>query len=119
MRSRGTIATQEPIDMDDTLAYQTITGLAAMIRAGKATPVELAEAMLARIEALDPHLHAFIALTRRRALAEARAAQSALDGGHDLGPLHGVPYAVKDLYDVAGEATTGGTRWLAGNVARA
>src|SRR5215510_5868630 len=95
----------------------TIAELGAQIRAGSVSPVQVAEATVARNEALDKRLHAFIATTGDRALAEARAAEILLRGGHDLGPLHGIPYAVKDLYDVAGEATTGGTRLLSGNVA--
>jgi aspartyl-tRNA(Asn)/glutamyl-tRNA(Gln) amidotransferase subunit A len=97
--------------------FATITELAARIRSDALSPVDLTEACLERVMALDKRLHAFIALTRERALAEARAAETLLRGGHDLGPLHGVPYAVKDLYDVKGVATTAGTRLLAGNVA--
>lgn len=104
---------------DQTLAFAPITELAARIRAGTLSPVTLAEALLDRIAALDGRLHAFIALTRERALGEARAAESALRAGQDLGPLHGIPYAVKDLYDVRRVATTAGTRLLADNVARA
>jgi aspartyl-tRNA(Asn)/glutamyl-tRNA(Gln) amidotransferase subunit A len=99
--------------------FMTIAALGAEIRSGAASPVQVAEATLARIGALDKRLHAFIAMTGERALAEARAAEILLRGGHDLGPLHGIPYAVKDLYDVAGQATTAGTRLLAGNVAAA
>ncbi len=99
------------------LEFATVTELAARIRAGALSPVKLAETCLERIAALDERLHAFIAVTRDRALAEARAAETLLRGGHDLGPLHGVPYAVKDLYDVKGLATTAGTRLLADNVA--
>jgi aspartyl-tRNA(Asn)/glutamyl-tRNA(Gln) amidotransferase subunit A len=102
---------------DTSTAFATITELAAQIRAGTVSPVTLAETRLERIAALDKRLHAFIAVTRDRALAEARAAETLLRGGHDLGPLHGVPYAVKDLYDVKGLATTAGTRLLAGNLA--
>src|SRR5262249_17769747 len=105
--------------MADDLAFESITGLAAGIRAGRLSPVALAEQLLARIDALDPRLHAFIAVSRERALAEARAAESALKGGQDLGPLPGNPSAAKDLYDVRGLPTTAGTRLLAGNVARA
>ena len=57
-------------------------------------------------------------MTRERALAEARAAELALRGGQDLGPLHGIPYAAKDLFDVRGVPTTAGTGLLAGNVAK-
>lgn len=103
---------------DSGIAFATITELAGRIRSGALSPVALAEATLERAAALDKRLHAFIALTRDRALAEARAAEALLRAGCDLGPLHGIPYAVKDLYDVAGQATTAGTRLLAGNVAR-
>ena len=99
------------------LEFSTIAELAAQIRAGATSPVKLTEAFLARITALDKRLHAFIEVTRDRALAEAQAAETLLRGGHDLGPLHGVPYAVKDLYDVKGLPTTAGTRLLGGNVA--
>ena len=102
---------------DPSLEFATITELGTQIRAGALGPVKLAEACLARIGALDKRLHAFIAVTSARALAEARAAETLLRGGHDLGPLHGIPYAVKDLYDVKGLATTAGTRLLAENIA--
>jgi aspartyl-tRNA(Asn)/glutamyl-tRNA(Gln) amidotransferase subunit A len=97
--------------------FATITELAAQIRAGAFSPVTLTERYLERITALDKRLHAFIEVTRDRALAEARAAEALLRGGHDLGPLHGVPYAVKDLYDVKGLPTTAGTRLLSDNIA--
>ena len=73
--------------------FMTIAQLGAEIRAG-ASPVQVAEATLARMASLDKRLHAFIAVTGDRALAEARAAEIVLRGGHDLGPLHGIPYAV-------------------------
>ena len=103
---------------ETSLAFESIAALAAKIRARALSPVELAEALLARIAALDGRLHAFIAVTRERALAEARAAELALRGGQDLGPLHGIPYAAKDLFDVRGLPTTAGTRLLADNLAR-
>ena len=111
--------TRERTDMADTLAFEGIGSLAGKIRQGGVSPVALTEELLARIDALDPRLHAFIALTRERALGQARAAESALRAGHDLGPLHGIPYAAKDLYDVAGLPTTAGTRVLKDNVAAA
>ena len=99
------------------LEFSTIGELAAQIRSGAMSPVKLTESFLERIAALDKRLHAFMAVTADRALAEARAAETLLRGGHDLGPLHGIPYAVKDLYDVKGQATTAGTRLLGANVA--
>ena len=96
--------------MDRTaVPFATITEMAATLRAGSLSAVALAEATLERIAALDKRLHAFIGLTRERALAEARAAEALLRAGHDVGPLQGIPYAVKDLYDVAGQPTTAGT----------
>ena len=103
---------------DPSLPFDSITTLAAKIRTGTLSPVSLTEALLERIAALDGRLHAFIAVTRDRALAEAHAAELALRGGQDLGPLHGIPYAAKDLFDIRGVATTAGTRLLAGNVAQ-
>jgi aspartyl-tRNA(Asn)/glutamyl-tRNA(Gln) amidotransferase subunit A len=99
-----------------TLEFATISDLAGQLRAGALSTVKLAEATLDRVAALNPRLHAFSAVTRERALAEAQAADILLRRGHDLGPLHGIPYAVKDLYNVAGLPTTAGTRLLAGNV---
>ena len=103
---------------DDAFTFETIAALAARIRTGELSPVALTEQLLERIEALDGRLHAFIAPTRGRALAQAHAAEAGLRAGQDLGPLHGIPFAVKDLYDVAGLPTTAGTRLLADNVAR-
>ena len=99
-------------------AFGSIAGLAARLRTGGLSPVTLAEQLMERIEALDKRLRSFILVTPQRALADARAAEHALKGGADLGPLHGIPYAAKDLFDVKGLATTAGTRLLAGNIAR-
>ena len=96
---------------------QTITQLGAALRSGKLSAVTLAEHYLARIESLDSKLNAFRLVCPQRALAQAEAAQIRLDAGDDLGPLHGIPYAAKDLYDVAGLPTTAGSSQLADNVA--
>ncbi len=81
------------------------------------SPVELATHALDRIAEHDDRLHAFVTVTRARALAEATLAERELADGESRGPLHGIPYAVKDLFDVAGEVTGAGTRLLADNVA--
>ena len=94
----------------------TMTGLipaARMQRLGTETAFEV----LARAEALQPHLNAFVTLTAERALAEARAAESELSAGLSRGPLHGIPYVAKDLYDVAGHPTQAGCPQLADNIA--
>src|SRR5215211_142080 len=85
----------------------TLADAATAIRAGDLSPVELTDALLDRIDRLEPRLNAFITLTAESARAEARAAQ---DGAGPDGPLRGVPIALKDLFDTAGVRTTGGTK---------
>ena len=94
------------------LHYQSITELSAMLRSGETTPTKLTEHLLARIEQLNGPLKAFNLVTADRAMAEAQAAEALLASGRDLGPLHGIPYAVKDLYDIVGLPTTAGSRTL-------
>ena len=81
------------------LHFQTITELSRQLRSGGLSPVDLTEHCLSRLEALEPTLHAFRLPTPERARAAAQAAEIALRAGQDLGPLHGIPYAVKDLFD--------------------
>ncbi len=73
------------------------------------SPVEVTRALLGRIEALNPDLNAFLTVTGDLALAEARRAEEELRRGIDRGPLHGVPYALKDLIATAGIRTTCGS----------
>ena len=82
--------------------------LAALIRTRQASPVEAVRAALARIEARR-ELNAFITVTGEQALADARRAEAAVMAGEALGPLHGVPYSVKDLTLTAGVRTTMGS----------
>ncbi|MEI7769115.1 MAG: amidase, partial [Chloroflexales bacterium] len=98
-------------------AADSIADIAALIRARAASPVALAERALARIAERDPQLNAFQLVLAERAMAAARAAEAAIDAGGYLGPLHGVPVAVKDLLDLAGTPTTAGSKILAGNIA--
>ena len=102
---------------DTALPFETITSLSARIRAGRVSPVACAEALLARIDALDPRLRAFIRVMPERALAQAHAAESTLKSGAEVGALHGIPYAAKDLFDVKGVPTMAGTHLLANNIA--
>ncbi len=97
---------------DQPLHYRSMTGLAAMLRSGEVTPTGLTAHLIERIEALNGPLNAFNLVTADRAMAEARSAEALLASGRDLGPLHGIPYAVKDLYDVVGLPTTAGSRTL-------
>ncbi|MCW3475320.1 amidase [Limobrevibacterium gyesilva] len=77
-----------------------------LLRAGQTTSEALTRAALAQIARHDPALNAFITLTESRALADARRADAELKAGTDRGPLHGIPYALKDIYDTAGIRTT-------------
>src|SRR6202171_929988 len=98
--------------MTDEIFYATIRELGARYRKRELSPVEVTQALLARIERLDPVLHAFVTLTADRALADARAAEEALRHG-DGRPLLGIPVAHKDIYLTRGIRTTGGSALLA------
>ena len=88
----------------------------AGIAAGTLSPVALTEVALARIAALDPKLNAFITVTGDRARRAAAAAEAEIKAGKRRGPLHGIPYALKDIYDVAGVRTTAHSKLLIDNV---
>lgn len=83
--------------------------LAAQIASRTLSPVDAVEAMLARIARLDPRLKAFVEVYAADARLAAEGADRAIRSGHALGPLHGVPVALKDLVDVEGRITTGGS----------
>ncbi len=84
----------------------TAAQAAAAIRAREISPVELLESLLARAEAIDSRIHAWVRLDAERALAAARLAEQALTLSADLPPLHGVPFGAKDIFDSAGLATS-------------
>lgn len=90
----------------------TIAEAAGLLRERQTTSVALTEACLARIEAVEPRLNAFITVTADEALEQARAADGELAHGYDRGPLHGIPVAVKDLCATKGIRTTAGSRIL-------
>src|SRR6266403_5371305 len=90
-----------------------------MIASKAVSPVEVVRAQLERITALDGTLRAYLTVCDEAALAAARAAEGALVAGRSMGPLHGVPIALKDLYDTAGVRTTGGSTILADRVPEA
>jgi aspartyl-tRNA(Asn)/glutamyl-tRNA(Gln) amidotransferase subunit A len=94
---------------EDDLCYLSAADLASKIRARDLSPVEVMQATLGRIERAQPLLNAFITVCADQALAAAREAESALTRGDALGPLHGVPFAVKDLIATAGVRTTYGS----------
>jgi len=90
---------------DEEIAFAPVLRLSAWIRTGKLTSRRLTEIYLARIEALNPKLECFAMVTSEIARAEADAADSLLSAGIWRGPLHGIPYGVKDLFDTRGVVT--------------
>jgi aspartyl-tRNA(Asn)/glutamyl-tRNA(Gln) amidotransferase subunit A len=92
----------------DDLLHGSIRELAALVRPGKISAVALTEAYLTRLEKIGPKLGAVVTVTRDLALQEARAADKEIQAGKYRGPLHGIPYGVKDLVATRGIATTWG-----------
>jgi amidase len=97
------------------ITTKSATELAALIRARTVSPVEVTEALLRRIEEVNPSLNAIVTLAAD-AIDQARIAEAALTRGDDVGPLHGVPLTIKDTIDTRGLRTTGGSRLLAEHV---
>ncbi|MEO8458222.1 MAG: amidase, partial [Chloroflexota bacterium] len=101
--------------MNDDLSYLSIAEASELIRKKKTSPAELTEACLECIGKLDNSLNAFITVTGEQARTAARLATNA----KSRGPLHGIPIALKDIFDVAGVRTTAASPILADNVATA
>src|SRR5712691_7498145 len=99
------------------LFFLSATEMAEQVRLKKLSPVELLDAHLARIEALNPKLNAFVQLDTERARRQAQAAEAAVMRGEAVGPLHGVPISIKSSIEVAGLRCEAGTRLRAGLVA--
>jgi aspartyl-tRNA(Asn)/glutamyl-tRNA(Gln) amidotransferase subunit A len=93
-------------DGNEQLSNLSLAEASELVRARKVSPLELTRACLARIEAVDPKLNAFITVTAESALAAARAAEAEIQSGNWKGPLHGIPIALKDLVDTRGVRTT-------------
>ncbi|HEX7978515.1 MAG TPA: amidase [Gemmatimonadaceae bacterium] len=106
VRSASTDAPLPTHDAD--IAYATVAQLSRWIEARKLTSERLTQIYLDRIRRYDPKLRAIITLTPDVALQQARAADREIAAGNYRGPLHGIPYGVKDLLDTAGIATTWG-----------
>ncbi len=101
------------------LAYLTIAEAGRLIRARKLSPVEFTSALIARIAATDSVYHAYLAVTADLAIAQAKAAEAEIMRGEWRSPMHGVPYATKDIFDVAGLPTTCHSKLRAGHRAAA
>lgn len=100
------------------LCFLQASELAPLIKKGEISPVEVVEALVARISEINDRVRAFIFLNREPALEEARQAEKEIRQGQYRGPLHGIPVAHKDLFDVRGLPTTAGSKVLAGYTAR-
>ncbi|CAN5912384.1 Asp-tRNA(Asn)/Glu-tRNA(Gln) amidotransferase subunit GatA [soil metagenome] len=98
------------------LHFLSLADASRRIAARTLSPVELAEAYLARIAALDGQLDSFVTLTAERARAESKAAEVAIGTGGPRSRLHGIPYCLKDIFDTAGIRTTAMSKLLADNV---
>src|SRR5262245_57884913 len=96
----------------------TIHEAAALIRAGKTSSRELLERCLANIDRHEDRVRAWVLVDRDRSRAEAKAADDELARGHDRGPLHGIPVAIKDIFDVFDWPTGCGSRLWANAIAR-
>lgn len=101
---------------DRDLCFTPATALARLYRARKASPLEVMEAVFARIDRLNPRLNAYVTLARDEALRAARAATAALKRRATLPPLHGVPVSIKDLVATRGIRTTWGSKIFADHV---
>jgi aspartyl-tRNA(Asn)/glutamyl-tRNA(Gln) amidotransferase subunit A len=101
------------------LAFLGLAEAADLIRGKKLSPVDYAKALLARIDRFDKEYNAFIRPTPELALAAARTAEAEIAAGRWRGPFHGMPYALKDIIDVAGLPTTAHSKILADSVAAA
>lgn len=93
-----------------TLSTETVTTIAREIRNGACSATEVAQATIARVRALNPRVNAFTEVTESRALRDAAAVDAALARGEAVGPLAGVPFAAKNLFDIAGVTTLAGSK---------
>ena len=105
-RRRCTVPDAVAVDLAEATAAET----AQAVRGGDATALDAVEGTLARIARLDPKLNSFTDVTAERARARARALDADRAAGLPLGPLAGVPFAVKNLFDVKGLVTRAGSK---------
>ncbi|MBT6637525.1 MAG: amidase, partial [Candidatus Marinimicrobia bacterium] len=96
--------------------FGSIDTLSESFQQGILTPSNVMESHLQRIEAHEPKLGAYQALYIDSALSAADAASKAIASGHRIGPFHGIPFALKDIFDLEGQITTNGSLALADRV---
>src|SRR5262245_37714375 len=97
-----------PQGIDDATPFLSVRELGNRIRAGRLSPVALTEAYLDRLQKIGPRLNAVVTITRELALQQARDAERDIKAGNHRGPLHGIPYGLKDLVATKGIPTTWG-----------
>ncbi len=97
-------------EVDSRLHFLTIREASELLQSRELSPVDLIRASLDRIEATEGRLHSFITILKDEALEQARAAEADILKGDYKGPLHGIPFGLKDLYDTAGIRTTSGSK---------
>ena len=102
--------------MSNELHFLTIGEASRLIEAGKLSPLEYVDALLTRIESLNPILDAFLLVTGEQARAAAKEAEAEIAAGRYKGPLHGIPFALKDIYETEGILTTAHSKILKDNV---
>jgi len=100
----------------DPLHFLTIAEAASLIAAHKLSPVEYVDALFSRINALDPQVNAFITQTAELARTQAHAAEKEITDGKYRGPLHGIPFGLKDIFDTAGILTSGHSKVSRNNI---
>lgn len=101
---------------DADLCFLTLSDAAKLIASRAVSPVELTRALLARVEKFDTQVNAFITVTAERALAQAKEAEHEIANGRLRGPLHGIPFGLKDLYNTAGILTSGHSKVCRDNI---
>ena len=99
--------------VSDPIHARSLAEISGLIRRRDVSPVEVTEAVIARVTRIDPDLNAFITVTADEALSAARQVESEIAAGRWRGPLHGVPVSVKDLFHMAGVRTTAASRFFA------
>ncbi|MEK7876106.1 MAG: amidase, partial [Pseudomonadota bacterium] len=102
--------------MTDKLHFLTIAAAAQLIKSRQLSPLEYADALLERIGLFDSQLNAFITVTADLARQQAREAEADIMAGRYRGPLHGIPFALKDIYNTQGILTSGGSKVCRDNI---
>ena len=100
------------------LAYFSLAQASVLIRSKELSPVDYTQALLSHIDTHDAKFSAFLRQTPDIALQQAKQAEADIGAGNWRGPLHGIPYGLKDIIDVEGVPTTGHSKILADNLAR-